>query len=131
MATNDIHLSSKQVKALEHLLVEPSVVAASKTSGISLSSMHRLLADPRFAAAYRDAQRRALQSSLAHIQAATVDAVRTLREVCNDAGQMASARVAAAKALLDGAMKATDFLETQARLAALEVKAGLAQDGEN
>jgi hypothetical protein len=54
------------------------------------------------------------------LQRDCVTASKTLREVCEDANAPASARVSAAKVILDGAIKAVELQDLTARLEEVE-----------
>src|SRR5262245_55649012 len=99
-------LSGKQERALSALLTEPSVEAAAHKAGVNARSLYRWLNDPRFGAVYRAARRHAVQQASAQLQRASSDAVATLRSVMNDLTAPAPARVNAAKAVLEMAVKA-------------------------
>lgn len=61
-----------------------------------------------------------VQQAIAQVQAATGEAVETLRKVMQDADASASAKVAAAKAILETAIKAVELEDLEARIVALE-----------
>ena len=62
------------------------------------------------------------QRAIARTQAATSEAVETLREVMNDKSAKGSERIAAAKAILDYAMKGIELEDHEQRLEELEAK---------
>ncbi len=113
-------LSAKQQRALEALLTEPTTRAAAAAAEVSEATIWRWLAEPEFSAAYRAARGRLLESTLTALQSASVDAVVCLREILNDKTAQVSARVSAAKSVLELGLKARETLETQERLAYLE-----------
>jgi putative insertion element HTH domain-containing protein len=113
-------LTAKQVRAIEILLREPTITAAAKGTGISQTTIYKWLNDPLFAAAYRQARARVLESTLTALQAANLDAVTCLRSILKDKNEPASARVTAARTVLELTLKARDALETEERLRALE-----------
>ena len=61
-----------------------------------------------------------MQHTIAQVQQATGEAVETLRTVMHDADAPASARVSAAKAILETAIKAVELEDLEARIAVLE-----------
>jgi DNA-binding MurR/RpiR family transcriptional regulator len=113
-------LTAKQQRAIESLLREPTVQAAAEAAGVSKATIFRWLACPGFSAAYREARGRLLESTLTALQAASTDAVTCLREVINDKAAQVSARVSAAKTVLELGLKAREALEVEERLAYLE-----------
>ena len=113
-------LSGKQDRALIGLLTEPSVEGAAVKAGITARTLFRWLNTPLFCGAYREARRQAVQRATGRLQQVTSDAVTTLHEVMTDAGAPAPARVAAAKAVLELAVKALEVDDIAARVQALE-----------
>jgi hypothetical protein len=94
----------KQEQAIAALLAEPTIAAAAVRAGVSEVTLQRWLREPSFAAAYRRERRRVVESAVARIQAAMVQAVDTLLAVTKG-GAKESDRVRAAKALLDYAFR--------------------------
>jgi transposase-like protein len=113
-------LSHKQERAIAALLVAPSVTAAAQQIGVNENTLLRWLKDAAFQSAYRDARRAVVQHAIAQVQRATGEAVETLRTVMQDSESPASARVSAAKAILDTALKGIDIDDLEVRIAALE-----------
>jgi hypothetical protein len=113
-------LSPKQETAINALLTEPTTRAAAAAAKVSEATIWRWLADPDFAAAYREARGQLLESTLTAMQAAGGDAVKCLRDVMKDEQAQPSARVAAAKAILDLGLKAREVLDNEERLQAVE-----------
>jgi len=113
-------LSHKQERAIAALLVAPSVTAAAQQIGVNENTLLRWLKDTAFEAAYREARRAVVQHAIAQVQRATGEAVETLRAVMQDPAAPASARVSAAKTILETAVKAVELEDVEARLAALE-----------
>jgi hypothetical protein len=78
-----------------------------------------------FQTAYREARRAVVQFAIVQVQQATGEAVETLRSVMQDAEAPASARVSAAKAVLETAIKAVELEDLEARIVALEMQQGI------
>lgn len=108
------------MRAIETLLREPTTRAAAATAGVSEKTLWRWLSDPAFARAYREARSRLLESTLTTLQAASVEAVKVLQEVMNGYEVQPAARVSAARAVLDFALKGREQIELEERLRALE-----------
>src|SRR5215831_3124398 len=102
-------LSRKQELAIAALLTCSAITDAAKQCSIGEVTLHRWLKDATFQAAYREARRAVVQQAIVQIQQATGEAVATLRCVMRDAEAPASARVSAAKAILETAIKAVEL----------------------
>ena len=113
-------LTRKQEALMSALLTAPSLAAAAQQAGLSEVTAWRWLKDTTFQAAYREARRAVVQHAIAQVQQATGEAVETLRNVMQDPAAPASARVSAAKAMLETALKGIDIDDLEVRLAALE-----------
>ena len=116
-------LSRKQEQTIAALLTCDSITAAAAGCGVAEATLHRWLKDTAFQAAYREARRAVVQHAIAQVQRATAEAVKTLRSVMQDAEAPASAKVSAAKAILETAVKAVELEDLEARIAALEAAA--------
>jgi hypothetical protein len=113
-------LNAKHLRAIDALLREPTVVAAARVSGIGETTMFRWLKDPLFDATYKQLRARLLEGTLTALQSASVEAVSCLLEVIRDQAAQPSARVTAAKTVLEFSVKAREILEVEERLAYLE-----------
>src|SRR5262249_37874947 len=113
-------LSHKQERAMTALLSCASILDAARQSGVAEVTLYRWLKDIAFQAAYREARRAVVQHAIAQVQRATGEAVETLRTVMQDPEAPASARVSAAKAMLETAVKGIEMDDLEARIAALE-----------
>jgi transposase-like protein len=116
-------LTRKQDETIAVLLTVPTIAAAARQVGVGERTLFRWLhQDTAFQAAYRQARRQAVQQAIARVQQATSTAVTTLEAVMGDPDKPSSSRVAAAKAVLELALKAIEFEDLEARVAALEVE---------
>ena len=114
-------LTPRQEQSITALLVQGSLQAAAEASGIHEKTLRRWLRDDAvFQTAYREARRAVVQHAIVQVQRATGEAVETLRQVMRDADAPASARVSAAKSILETAVKAVELEDLEARIAALE-----------
>lgn len=113
-------LSAKQQKAIAALLDSSTIKDAAEKAGVSRTTLDRWLDDEAFAGAYRAASHRVFETALSGLQAITAEAVQTLRDVQRDATARPGEKVAAAKAVLDFALKGREALEVEERLAYLE-----------
>lgn len=113
-------LSAKKTKALAALMAEPTATAAARAAGCSEATLWRYTHDPDFIAAYREAKRAAINLAVSRLQQAAGEAVEVLRGVMNSETDPASSRVTAARAILDGALKAVENEDLTARVEILE-----------
>ena len=113
-------LSRKQDHAIAHLLTAPTIAEAARQTGIGEQTLLRWLKDAHFQAAYRDVRRQVVQQAIAQVQRATSAAVDTLPEIMANSAAPASARVSAAKTVLETAVKAVELEDLAHRIAALE-----------
>ena len=120
MASSSQKRARKKEQTIAALLVQPTIAKAAKQAGVGERTLLRWLKLDDFQAALRIAQRKVLSQAIAQIQQATSESVKTFRSVMMDEGSPASARVAAARIVLDFAMKGFDREDLEKRLTALE-----------
>jgi len=116
----DAPLTRRQEAFLAALLRCPTIAHAAHTAGIAEVTAGRWLKDATFQAAYREARRQVVQQAIVQVQHATGTAVQTLLAVMQDPEATASAKVSAARTILDTAVKAVELEDLEARIAALE-----------
>ena len=117
-------MSRKQELAISTLLTCPTLLAAAQQCGLAEVTLHRWLKLEAFQAAYREARRAVVHHAIAQVQRATGEAVETLRQVMQDINAPASAKVSAAKTILETAVKAVELEDLEARIATLEAATG-------
>jgi len=83
------------------LLAEPTVEAAARAAGIGRRTLIRRRAEPAFKAELERAAAESHAEALASLRALAGDATTALRDVLRDKTAQASARVAAAKVVLE------------------------------
>ena len=121
----------KKEQAIAALLVQPIIAKAAKQGGVGERTLLRWLKRDDFQAALRIAQRKVLSQAIAQLQQATSESVETFRSVMMDEDAPASARVAAARIVLDFAIKGVDREDLEERLTALEKRfAEIQHEGE-
>lgn len=114
-------LSSRQERAILALLTEASVEAAAIAAKVGGRTLHRWLKeDVMFIAAYRAARAAAVSQTIGRLQQASSEAVNTLTDVMRDTDAPAPAKVAAARIVLEMAVRNTEIGELQRRVAELE-----------
>jgi DNA-binding MurR/RpiR family transcriptional regulator len=113
-------LTRKQEMAIAALLTAPTIADAADAASISEPTLWRWLQREDFQTAYRQARREAVSQAVAYLQRVAGEAVDTLRAVMQDAQKPASARVSAARAILDLAVRGVELEDLEARIHALE-----------
>ncbi len=120
MQDTDRRVTPKQEKAITALLAQPTIAAAARAAGVNPATIYRWLAKPAFEVAYRTARREAVGQAIARLQQVSRHAVTVLVNVMASKETPPATRVAAAKTVLETAIKAVELEDLAARLAALE-----------
>jgi hypothetical protein len=115
-------LPQKQTKAIVSLLNCRTVSEAASQAGVNESTVWRWMREEAFQDVLQEAKQRIVTQAIIQLQQATGEAVGTLRGIMADGEAPASARVTAAKAVLDMAVKAIKMEDLEARLMTLEQK---------
>ena len=113
-------LSPKKEKVLLALLSCGSIGESAKQSGMSERSIYRLLRDPQFQGHYQAAKQDIMKGTLARLQHASQAATKTLCQVMEDIEAPAHSRVAAARTVLEMALRATEMETIGDRIERLE-----------
>lgn len=113
-------LSKRKEMAIAVLLTTPTLQEASKKIGVSYSTLWRWLQDPSFQKALKEAKKQAVAQATSTLSKICHESVLTLQEIMNDKTAPASARVSAAKTVLDSGLKVIEMDELEARLAEIE-----------
>jgi hypothetical protein len=100
---------------IEGLLSSPSVESAAQSAGIGARTGWRWMRDPGVRERLADLRRQSMQHTMTRLQAAASAAVTTLREVQED-GESESARVSAARTILEMALRAAELGDLEERL---------------
>jgi hypothetical protein len=106
--------------AIIGLLTQPTFDEAAKFAHVSSTTLWRWQQDPGFQAEYLRARRQAMGRAMAQLQQASFTAVKTLKEIMEDPKASASARVMAARTVLEMGLRATEVDDHGSRLSALE-----------
>jgi predicted transcriptional regulator len=121
MAAPEEKLRGKQAAAIAALLSQRTIAEAAHQVGMGERTLLRWLQeDCAFQAVYRMARRHVVQHAIARVQQATSIAVETLGAVMQDPTAAASARVSAAKVVLETALRGVELEDLEARIAMLE-----------
>jgi dsDNA-specific endonuclease/ATPase MutS2 len=113
-------LPRKQQQAIASLLNCPTVVEAAKAVGVAEVTIHRWLATPQFKEAFRKARAQIVDQAIIKIQQAASEAVKTLQDIATGLDRKDSARVSAAKAILDHTLRATELESLASRIDRIE-----------
>lgn len=111
-------------KAIAALLSASNFSKAAKLAGVSRETLGRWQHDPEFRAALDVARREIVSGAILRLQAATTDAVDALHRCL--ASRAPTVQLSAARTILEYALKAKELEDIEARLAALEQRANLA-----
>lgn len=113
-------LSRNQEKGISALISSPSIPEAAKKVGIDNKTFWRWLQLKNFKKRYQEARRVVDRHSIGLVQAGMSDAVKTLEEVMGNQNAPASARVSAARAIIDMALKASEIEDLEVRIENIE-----------
>ena len=113
-------MTTRQTKAIAALMSEPTKKAAAEKAGISESTLRSYLADPSFQAAYKEAFSDLMTDATRQAQRNLSPALKTLREVVEDEEQPATARISAARSLLEYGLKLSEYHDIAAKMQELE-----------
>jgi hypothetical protein len=111
--------SRKTEQFIAGLLTEPTVEGGEEGGNRADVTAWRWMKDRAFGDQYREARREAMRHTTARLQGAALESVDALREI-QRCGESESARVSAARTILEQALKAADLEDVQQRLDALE-----------
>jgi hypothetical protein len=111
-------LTRKHEQAIAALLSTPSIPAAAKVAGIGEATLWRWLQLPDFAAAYRAARRQVVERAVSELQAATGEAVETLKR--NLTCENPAVEIRAAQIIIEQAIKGVELVDLQERVERLE-----------
>lgn len=113
-------LPAKQELALRAVLSHPTLKEAALAAGISETTLWRYMQDEEFSKRLREARRDAVSHAVIRLQRASSDAVTVLRDLMMKDDAPASARITAARTVLDYSMRAVEMDELRARIDQLE-----------
>lgn len=113
-------LSQNQQRALQALLTQKNKTEAAKQAGISTRTLSEYLKQEEFQIALSEACEDAIGDATKAIQLGLTPAIGTLREICEDAEGKPTARIAAAKAILEYGLRFTEFADVLRQLQGLE-----------
>jgi hypothetical protein len=106
--------------AIVGLLTKNDLQGAAAHAGVSVNTLLRWLQQDEFQNSYKQAKQQTLKQAVGQLQSAAGEAVQVLRDVAGDDTVSPSARVSAARTILDGAIKVTELQDLEERLTELE-----------
>jgi hypothetical protein len=111
----------KHEEAVAALLVESTLEAAARKSGVSERTLRNWLKDPDFVRAYRDARWQIVEAAVARLQQAAAEAVDALKRnlSCSQPGP----EIRAALGILDHSQRGIELNDLAERVEALEAQA--------
>lgn len=96
-------------KALSALLTNKTKQDAARAAGITSRTLTTYLSDPEFQAAYAKAFQKLVTDATREAQATLSPAICVLRAIMEDEEESSSARIAAARTLLEYGLRLTEF----------------------
>ena len=112
--------SRMQEQAIAALMSQPTIGEAARVAGIGVETLRTWLQDPAFSDAYRRARRDFMAQVGRQLQRAATEAVKALEDITKDPDAGASARVSAARTILEMSARASEIEDIDARLEKLE-----------
>jgi hypothetical protein len=113
-------LSEKQERALQATLSHPTLKEAALAAGISETTLWRYMQDEEFSRRLRGARRDAVNHAVIRLQRASSDAVSVLSDLMMKESAPPSARISAARTVLDYAIRATEIDELRSQIDELQ-----------
>ncbi len=113
-------LSKKKELCIAAILTCATLKDAARKVGISEPTIFRWLQKPDFQTGLKEAKKQAVSKATSTLSKICHESVLCLQEIMNDKNAPASARVSAAKTVLDSGLKGIEMDDLDARLAALE-----------
>ncbi len=117
-------LEAKHEQALAALLAHPTVADAAKAARVSQATLWRYMRDPAFSARYADARADVTKHFIMRLQADSTKAAKILIDIAEDTNAPASARVSAARTIIEGALKGAELHDLMSRVEAIEAMQG-------
>ena len=101
-------MTGKQQKALAALITYPTREKAAEAAGITSKTLRTYLEDDEFREAYEKAFAGLVETATRQAQQSLTPALFTLRSIAQDKNQSASARIQAARTLLEYGLRLTE-----------------------
>ena len=101
-------------------MTQPTQAQAAQKAGIGVSTLKRYLDEPEFQTAYQDAVTKLLEEASVQAKQGLNPALSCLREIVEDRKTAATARIQAARSLLEFALRLTETVDVMRQLNELE-----------
>lgn len=115
-------MSQNDATLISALLELPTIEAAAQAVGVSRKTVERRLDDPEFFQAYNEARRQLVTTAAGRISSRIGRAADTLGEVMDNTEAPASARISAARAILEYGLKYGELVDVTRRVDELEAR---------
>lgn len=113
-------MTPNKQRALQALLTQPTKKAAAEAVGITDRTLREYLADPEFQREYKKAFGRLVTDATRQAQQSLSPAISALRDIVEDDSENSSARIAAARSLLEYGLRLTEFSDILQDLESVE-----------
>ncbi len=118
--TENVHLPARQLKAVEKLAAGRRVGAVANSLGISPKTLLRWRSRPEFVASLASARNEAFAETVAALRLSAGRAASVCNAIMRSSVSTNAERLAAARCVLSVVLKASETVDTEQRLAALE-----------
>lgn len=115
-------MTPNKQRALQALLTQPTKKKAAEAAGITARTLRDYLADPEFQREYKKAFGQLVQDATRQAQQSLSPAISALRDIVEDEKESSSARIAAARSLLEYGLRLTEFTDILEELESVEGK---------
>lgn len=113
-------MTPNKERALQALLTQPTKKAAAEAVGISTRTLQTYLADPEFQAEYKKAFGQLVDDATRQAQQSLNPAISALRSIVEDDDENSSARISAARTLLEYGLRLTEISDILSELSTVE-----------
>ena len=113
-------MTERQKRVVAALLTAPSKAAAAEAAGVTVRTVQNYLSDPAFREEYQSALEDVVMDAAKQAKQSLSPALSTLREITEDRGEDAQARIGAARAILTSGLKLIETADILTRLKELE-----------
>jgi len=113
-------LTRNMEKAVAALISQPTIASAAESIGIGEVTLHRWLKLDHFLTAYRKARHQVVSQAIGKLQTNLSGAIDVLMAIAENEEAPASARVTAARAIIDQSLKAVEVENIEERIERLE-----------
>ena len=118
-------VTRKMEQALVALMGQPTLSAAATCAGVKETRLLQWLQRDDFQDRYRELRWQAVRHAVAHLHHLGHEAVETLQHIMSDSTVAATARISAAKTILEVSVKSIEVEDLEHRLRTLENEQGL------